>query len=86
MDYIFIWVLSAVMVGRSIGAILLWLVPGPPYVYMCSYHHKTGMGTAIITRNKKVRTSDDVVAMQLAIECQCKVEHVGLINYILLKK
>lgn len=86
MDYIFIWVLSAVIVGCSIGAILVWLVPGPPYVYMCSYHHKTGLGTEFVKRHEKIRTTNDVVELQHVIEEQGNVEHVGLINYILLKK
>jgi hypothetical protein len=75
--------------GILSGLAIVWSIfkrPERKYTYMCSYHHKNGLGTAIMNCCEKIRTRDDVVKLQHDIESQCELEHVGLINYILLKR
>lgn len=82
-------VIIAAVGGILSGLAIVWTIfkrPERKYTYMCSYHHKKGLGTAFIERHGKIKTPADVIELHHNIESQCEVEHVGLINYILLKK
>ena len=59
------------------------------YCYLISYHHKyvagLGIGTTIITRDRKIKTDDDITDVQKFIEYHNSVENVGIISFQRLK-
>ena len=61
-----------------------------PYSYYVAYQFKTntqsGWGYINISRNKKVKTMDDITSMEEYIEKENEFDSVIIINYTLLKK
>lgn len=86
MGDIIIVVIFGCLGGLATAKLIEMLTAERTYMYMCSYHHKNGLGTALIKRHEKIRTRNDVVELQHHIEEEGNVKNVGLINYILLKK
>lgn len=56
------------------------------YVYLVSYHHSTGVGTAAIVRHSKINTAVKAEEVRSFIQKENGLNNVGIINFILLEK